>query len=496
MKKLVLLLLIVAALFPLRGKGLAQGAPPCGGEHPVFAFVSLPVGNYDIYATLGATDANDSVKLWSQPVITDEGVTAPCSFVGQGSASGDRYSKVADHNVLLDNAPTVYYLEAATISGSSTASAPKLVFVERSVSYVCDMTKTCDVTYQGSQMRLIPKKISLTSDSLRVAQILPIQDVPIKQVVYSVDNKPAYTSKKLEAFDLHYASWGKHAITRTVILQNGEALTDTQQIEQDFSIDKPFVSVIYGQKTILTFVVIILGVLLAIAALLSIVHRIRKYVIWRRTHIVSQTKSTSAGSSQVHYLVEDSWRGTLKLFGKIMAGVVGAALLFIGTDAFVLSIFTVDGPSMETTLHDTSRHPLYKLPITISKINRHALTPKRGEVVVFLKDDNNLFEPLSQQEKNYVVKRVIGLPGERVQLKDGRLRIYNKEHPDGFDPDVAVSWSSKIKPTPNAYFDVTLQAGELFVCGDNREESVDSRSYGPIKADEIVGKVWYSPEKS
>ncbi|QQS17914.1 signal peptidase I [Candidatus Saccharibacteria bacterium] len=89
-----------------------------------------------------------------------------------------------------------------------------------------------------------------------------------------------------------------------------------------------------------------------------------------------------------------------------------------------------------------------------------------------------------------LVKRVIGLPGEHVVIKDNVVTVYTKEHPQGFQPDTTLPYGKEyaIPPTTDNV-DITLSDTELFVCGDNRPQSLDSRRFGPIQTDQVVGKL-------
>ncbi len=153
---------------------------------------------------------------------------------------------------------------------------------------------------------------------------------------------------------------------------------------------------------------------------------------------------------------------------------------------FVLQSYIVDGSSMTPTLENGNRVFIYKLPKTIAKIKKDAYIPSRGEVIVFKKPN----EPGTQ-----LIKRVIGLPGERVVVKDNTVRVYNAEDPDGFDPDAATSYGPNLAQTDTGsqITDIIVGDNELFVMGDNRTPggSLDSHSgLGLVPVNNIVGRLW------
>ncbi len=170
------------------------------------------------------------------------------------------------------------------------------------------------------------------------------------------------------------------------------------------------------------------------------------------------------------------------MFGILNWVIVPIAIVLI-LHNFVFQAFHVLGTSMTPTLHESDYLIISKLGATGSKISKlfgkqDSYIPKRDEIVVFHypKDPSLVF-----------VKRVIGLPGERVVVKDGKVTIYNNANPEGFDPDKGLTLSSDISL---GTVDDTVPTGQIFVMGDNRlpNGSFDSREWGFLPSSYIVGE--------
>lgn len=168
---------------------------------------------------------------------------------------------------------------------------------------------------------------------------------------------------------------------------------------------------------------------------------------------------------------------------------IAAPLVAIILTAFVFQSYQVDGPSMQTTLHNNDRLIVWKLPRTWARVTGHQYVPKRGDIVIFV--GGQAIANFGQDASKQLIKRVIALPGERVQVKDGQIVVYNSTHPNGFDPDKTMSYGKVIGDTQpmNTNGTITLGPHQIFVCGDNRPDSLDSRSFGPVDLDQIVGKL-------
>lgn len=162
-------------------------------------------------------------------------------------------------------------------------------------------------------------------------------------------------------------------------------------------------------------------------------------------------------------------KGIMKeLFGWIIFIVIVVAASYLVV-TFVGQRTGVSGESMETTLSDGDH-------LIVDKISYRFRDPKRYDIVVF---------PYRYEKNTYYIKRIIGLPGETVQIVNGYVYI------DGVQLD--EHYGNAVMNDPGqAAGPVTLGADEYFVLGDNRNNSQDSRSanVGVIHRDELLGRAW------
>jgi signal peptidase I len=173
-------------------------------------------------------------------------------------------------------------------------------------------------------------------------------------------------------------------------------------------------------------------------------------------------------------------KDALGILGFIVAVIVGAALI----NQFLFRSFSVSGPSMEPTLFTGDRLIVNRVPVTLAGLQGDAYVPERGQVIVF---KNPHWMPGGLDE--FIVKRVIAFPGERVTVMDGVMRVYNDANPEGFLVD--EQYPGPTSPTAGLV-DVIVPDNELFVAGDHRQEgfSLDSRNgLDTIPYRDLIGPV-------
>ncbi len=203
---------------------------------------------------------------------------------------------------------------------------------------------------------------------------------------------------------------------------------------------------------------------------------------------------------QKHPVLKD----ILSLASFVIAIVAGT--LFLNT--YIYRSYNVVGASMENTLHNDDRVIVNRAVVSWDHFLGKEYIPERGQIIVFINEDEAAVKEYKRQgvknpmtctvpsgvSDQYIIKRVIAFPGERVVVKDGVMTIYNEEHPDGFvyDTDWRISENDGPKQYTSGEVDVTVPNGELFVSGDNREgsHSWDSRNgLGTVPYCRIIGPV-------
>lgn len=171
----------------------------------------------------------------------------------------------------------------------------------------------------------------------------------------------------------------------------------------------------------------------------------------------------------------------LGIFLFVFSVTLGVILI----NSFIFQSFTVVGGSMENTLHDGDKVIISRIGITWANLTNQKYAPKRGEIIVFKNPQYT-----AGMKDQYIIKRVIAFAGEKVIVKNGKVTVYNSDHPNGFNPDENFNNEPKSETSHDGEW--TVPENEIFVMGDNREgmNSYDSRSgLGTIPLYKIIGPV-------
>ena len=178
----------------------------------------------------------------------------------------------------------------------------------------------------------------------------------------------------------------------------------------------------------------------------------------------------------------------------ILETILPALLIVLVVNLFVAQATRVEGQSMEPNLHNNQR-------LIIEKVSYHLRPPARGDIVVIKAP---FFQPVPVTTRfaawlatlmrrapalvlpEPLIKRVIALPGETIETRDGRVYVNGKELTEPYTSALTFlpSWStSDMSPR-------VVSPGHLFVLGDNRPNSNDSRSFGEVPLADIIGHAW------
>jgi signal peptidase I len=159
--------------------------------------------------------------------------------------------------------------------------------------------------------------------------------------------------------------------------------------------------------------------------------------------------------------------GVVHLLREVLETVLPAILIALLINVFVGQATRVEGQSMEPNLHTDQR-------LVVEKLSYRFHGPQRFDVVVLR---------VPSQGDELLIKRVVGLPGETVEIHDGEVYVNGVLLDEPFTTE---------QTRPGRYARVTVPPLHVFVLGDNRNHSNDSRSFGPVPIENIVGRAWVS----
>ncbi len=166
----------------------------------------------------------------------------------------------------------------------------------------------------------------------------------------------------------------------------------------------------------------------------------------------------------------DTFKRTFAAFVEIFEVAAIAVITVLLVRSYLVQPFLVNGASMEPNFSNNNY-------LLVDELTYRLREPKRGEVIVF---------KYPGDESTFYIKRVIGLPGERIEVKDGIIKVYDEVNLNGLTIKENYLPSGLSTRGDSS---VTLKDDEYYVMGDNRAYSFDSRSWGPLNKKELIGLV-------
>ncbi|HEY1085807.1 MAG TPA: signal peptidase I [Candidatus Saccharimonadales bacterium] len=453
--------------------------------------LELTEKKYDVFARLAKRGESAKVQSFAQ---SESGAYGDCVKIGQVTASGDRWTKVGEFTA--SNESYTLQLASTILSRLPDANRPSIMLLPHDKP-ICKPTTECTLTVAGQPGFVRPTGTLLNQDSLRVVEVVDPALDTAKQVRYYTDGTLAYTSNHLEEFDSRYIEYGDQPLTRVIVYDSGQqiVLESKAPITYTDNFGNFLFRLTQKYPDTLTILIWLVCIILGLAIILLVLRMLRKRHDWRVHHGLEVEKALNI-FQRIYYAVQ-SQKGV-----KIARLVIGSIatlcvimLVIIFTNTYVAQIISIDGHSMEKTYFTGNQVLLNKIPKTLASLNNTEYVPKRGEVVIVNSSFGNAVLSTDDVTGLTLIKRVIALPGERVVIKDGILTVYNQEYPKGFQPDDGSSWQKAMTPDEKTEnIDIQLARSEIFVSGDNRPASIDSRFNGPISTKEVLGvvgaKVW------
>lgn len=466
-------------------------APSCGEEAlPSYTgTLRLSSGSYDAYARLAKRGEQAAVHGYGLPTDQPNG----CQKLGTITASGDKWTKLGQLDVTAEQNYTLE-LASPALDALPDANRPAIMLVPHNTP-ICIPNLECEVQVFGQTGFVRPTGTLLNENSLHVLQVTDPAQSTIARVNYYVDNKLMYKTTTLEAFDLRYVSYPKQKLARAIVYNSGQEIVIPGEAPTDYQ--DSFGNLLFRMRKqypqLLTTLLILVVLVTIVTASLAVMHAVWHHRNWQYNHGIIKHKAEHELTEHERNLMVQRdailRKSKLVLVGTgLSVGVVGMIII---ANSYIGQIFNVDGRSMQNTYFTGDKVFINKISPTIASLNNREYIPSRGDVVVARAVFGAAAFGTESNADTYIIKRVIGLPGERVVVKDGILTVYNKEHPDGFQPDKGSSWQNTfVANEKTEQLDVQLSESELFLSGDNRPESIDSRFNGPIDTREIVGKAY------
>lgn len=410
-----------------------------------------------------------------------------CLLADAQTISGSQWTHIGSAST--PGGALTFSLSSSIISGSPTANRPSLLLLPVTQAACVIGDNECHGQVAGNAAVIIPSDIANEHSGLHIYLPEHTDRLQVREVRYYADSTLMYTSKSLQQFDTKMIPAYANEVSRVVIYGNAQQAIITEAppaIPSD-----TFGTLLYRlwrqHQGILTVILAAGGLLLAYQLIKLASYALRHRYNWRRAHgfIIEHSPVTihERHIAQLTYI----FRTIVKVVERILLyGTLGITIIFTAT-TFAISATQISGESMLPHLNNKQFAFINLTPVTVAHLNNSVPKVNRGDIVAIRPGIT------SADTSELIVKRVIGLPGERVTASGGTITIFNASHPSGFNPDAGSGYSTISQNDDHLAIDITLGIDELFVAGDNRPVSVDSRDSGSVKIADVLGFVYGTP---
>lgn len=442
-------------------------------------------GRYVAYARFGKSAQQDTATL------IGTSLAGSCILEGSTVVNGTSWTPIATFDASGDTVS--FELQSPLLANLPDANRPLVMLVSQNNPACVSVDTECRAIVADNSATIQSPDIAEEYSALRVLVPQITDTLNISRVNYYADDTLMYSTPRLETFDARMIPYYATHTSRVIVYGNNQQATLSETLPYSHS-DGPsqFIFRLWRQhEGAITALGIALGILLLQQLTKLVIYLIYRKRQWRaahgflRDHLATFATVKEKRIAATKFIIQKTFAITEKV---LLAGVVIGLLVF-GTLTFVMKITRVDGESMHPTLNNTQLVYVNLMPVSIAHLNHTAYIPQRGELVAV----HPLFGTVVATESTdeLIVKRVIGLPGERVVVKNSVITVYNTVHPEGYNPDVTTSHpytvtNDTVSPID---IDVTLANDEIFICGDNRPVSIDSRDNGAIRVSQVIGRV-------
>lgn len=465
-------------VFPVRAL-----SDPCQiGETVYSGVIELAPDTYDIFVKLSGVGQLAEVEV----ATIDTG----CRTAPAVTASGDMWQKVDTINTTGGRIQV--NLSSDELGDNYEYARPNVMFISKTKP-ACVPSDECYIDIAGERAVLQPDPSTPDTGTLHVFYVAALEDSAIKEVRYYVDDGFVYKTNELEPFNTQVIPYYSQTITRVVEYTTGQMATIAVSVANSSS-GNPWTLLTFSIKKYQTLLFWVAG----IVVFMLILHFVRHGIMaatsrqhWLYAHgFIKQQPIQPLTSKQYMHMQRAEWVKRIASGLGTVAFVIGVGtVVVVLLDSYIVRIATVSGSSMERSLHQGQQVFIDKTGVTLSVMNRSDYIPERGQIVAAYLVSR--FSPQTEIDENQlVIKRAIGLPGERVVIGGGQVTIYNAQFPDGFNPEDGASWAAKIiSDSGNKRLDIKLGNNEVFIMGDNRPSSVDSRINGPLPLKDVIGVI-------